>query len=165
MHRRCRPVALPGFPPSRSNQKTVSSTPLLSEQVLASIWRIPWVLFSLPEAAGNARVFGDEKRDAAVVTLVRHTRLQMFQEGAPLCMPERHHKATVAGIPMAVATLWIKKQRTRFQALRRAMLPTSMTIRMGNQSPGSSPLTSAANAALPDQLMSRRAIPLTRIVG
>src|SRR4029434_4721882 len=117
MHRRCRPVALPGFPPSRSNIKTVSSTPLLSEQVLASIWRIPWVLFRSRKLTRMREFFWRAtKRRAAVVTIIRLTRLQMFQASAlPLALPERHLKATVADIPMAHVTLWIKKQRTRFQ--------------------------------------------------
>jgi hypothetical protein len=116
MHRRCRPVALPGFPPSRSNIKTVSSTSLLSEQVLASIWRIPWVLFRSRKLT-RMREFlaGEETKGCGRYNCTSHSTADVSGKRPPSCLPERHLKATVAAAPMAGVTLWIKKQRTRFR--------------------------------------------------
>gem|GEM_PF-1317473 len=72
---------------------------------------------SLPEADENARIFlaGDETTGCGRYNYTSHSTADVSGNALPLALPERHLKATVAAVPMAGVTLWIKKQRTRFQ--------------------------------------------------
>jgi hypothetical protein len=71
---------------------------------------------SLLGADENARFWRATKRRAAVVTIITsHSTADVSGKRPPSCSAEQHLKATVAAVPMAGVTLWIKKQRTRFQ--------------------------------------------------
>ena len=72
---------------------------------------------SLPEADENARIFlaGDETTGCGRYNYTSHSTADVSGNALPLALPERHLKGTVAAVPMAGVTLWIKKQRTRFQ--------------------------------------------------